>query len=131
VWTGAAVAYKQAKEVGTQATMVGMNASHKDTTFHALLDAVELTKHILTSSLVNSVMIYTANHQVILWCLTTDRHDNAVACRAVCESLSTTLFDHPNTSLTIRWIPRSAGFLPLKCILKVAMASAAATDPVD
>jgi hypothetical protein len=95
------------------------------------VDAVELAKDLLTTSTTNSVIIYTADHQIIPWCLTTDRHDNAAACKAVCELISTILFDHPGTTISVRWIPGSTSFLLLKHLLEVATASAAASDPTE
>jgi hypothetical protein len=66
VWTGAVVAYQQGKEVGTQATPVGLDASHKDASFQAVMDAVKLAKIALTKAPACMVHILTTNHQTIL-----------------------------------------------------------------
>jgi hypothetical protein len=108
-----------------------MEASHRDIAFHTLADATKLAKNILDTDLSNSVIIYMANHQIILWCLTTDRHDNALMCRMIRETLSTILFNHPNTNISIRWIPGTASFHPLKCLLEVATAAATAVNLTD
>jgi hypothetical protein len=131
MWMGAAVAYRQGREVSVQATTVGLNTSHKDATFCALVDATELAKRMLATSLASSIAIYTMDHQTIPWLLTTDRHNNALECRDICKSLATTLFDHPDMTVSISWIPGTAGFLPLKRILEVATDKAAAAGPVD
>jgi hypothetical protein len=102
---------------------------HKDATFHTLVDATELAEEMLTTSLADSLLIYTADHQVIPWCLITDQHDNALACRSISQTLTKILYDHPNTTASIRWIPGSAGFHPLKCILEVATAAATDANP--
>ena len=128
MWTGAAVAYQQGKEVGSKATPVGLNASHKDASFQAMMDAVELAKTALAGAPARTVNILTADHQIIPWLLNTDKHGNAAACRSICESLAFTLFDHPGTMVTISWIPGSIGFLPLKLILETASNAAATID---
>jgi hypothetical protein len=128
MWTGAAVAYQQGKEVGAQASPVSLNASHKDASFRAVVDAVELAKTTLAGAPAHAVTILTADHQIILWLLITDKHNNAAVCRSICESLAFTLFDHPNTMVTISWIPGSTGFLPLKHILEIASNAAAMVD---
>jgi hypothetical protein len=128
MWTESAVAFRQEREIGTQATTVGANTSHRDVMFRALVDATELTKNILTTSPARSVIIYTADHQVIPWCLITDRHNNTLACRVVSKTLSNILFNHPNTSMSIKWIPGSARFYPLKRILEVATEAAGTVD---
>jgi hypothetical protein len=131
MWTGAAVAFKRGRELNSKATTVGTEASHRDTAFHALADTAKLAKNILDTNPSNSVTIYMADHQVILWCLTTDKHDNALTCRTIRETLSTILFNHPNTNISIRWIPGTASFHPLKRLLEVATAAAAAVNPSD
>jgi hypothetical protein len=108
-----------------------MNTSHKNAAFHALAVAAELTRVLLTASLVDSVIIYTADHQIILWCLITDRHDDALACRAISKMLMNILFDHPYTTVSIRWVPGTASFHPLKCILDVAINAVAAANLTD
>jgi hypothetical protein len=100
-------------------------------TFQALVDAMELARDMLTTSTANSVIIYIADHQIIPWCLTTDRHNNVTACKVVCEIISTILFNHPNTTISISWIPGSTGFLPLKHLLDIATAMAAISDPTE
>jgi hypothetical protein len=70
----------------------------------------------------------TADHQIILWLLITDKHDNVAVCRSICESLAFTLFNHPDMMVTISWIPGSTGFLPLKRILEIASNAAATVD---
>jgi hypothetical protein len=128
-WTGATVVYRQAVEIGSHATIVSMNVSHRDVAFHALLDATKLTKDLLTNSLTNAVVIYTADQQIILWCLTTDRHDNVPLCKAICKQITTILFDHPNLTISIRWIPGTASFLLLKHIVEVTSTAAANIGP--
>jgi hypothetical protein len=121
--------YRQAIEIGTHATVIGMNASHRDAAFCALLDTTELTRDLLTNSLTNAVVIYTADQQIIPWCLTTDRHDNMPLCKVICEQIASILFDHPNLTVSIRWIPGTASFLLLKCIVEVASTAAANIGP--
>jgi hypothetical protein len=101
MWTGAAVVFKQRREVGSQATTMGPNTSHKDASFSALVDAVELTKDMLSDSPTRSVLIYTADHHVIPWCTNTGRHNNTTASRMISEALATILFKHPNTTVSI------------------------------
>jgi hypothetical protein len=129
LWTGVAVTFRKGREVGSQATTLDMNASHRDAAFCMLVDATELAKDMLVTSPTSSVIIYTANHQVIPWCLITDRHNNALACRKINEMLATILFNHPNTTVSIRWIPGSASFHPLKRILEVAINAATNANP--
>jgi hypothetical protein len=102
-----------------------MNVSYRDAAFCALLDTTKLTKDLLTNSPTNTVVIHTADQQIIPWCLTTDRHDNVPLCKVICEQIATILFDHPNLTISIRWIPGTASFLPLKRIIKVASTVAA------
>jgi hypothetical protein len=128
VWTGAATTFRRGREVGSQATPLGPNTSHKDATFCTLLDAVELTRHILTTPPANSATIYTVNHQILPWCMSTKRHDNTLTCKAICESLTMILFDHPDTNISISWIPGMTGILPLNHILEVASTVAAMAD---
>jgi hypothetical protein len=111
-----------------QAIPLSPNASHKDATFHALLVAAELTRHILTTSLANSVTIFTADHQILPWCMSTGRHDNVTMCKAIHESLAAILFDHLDTSISLSWIPGTTGIPPLNCILEVATTAAASAD---
>jgi hypothetical protein len=128
MWTGAAVTYRQGREISSQATAIGYNASHKDVSFHAIVDTVELARNMLTISPASTVSIYTADHQIILWLLIMDRHDNAAACKAICKLLVMTLFKHLDMTVSISWIPRSANFIPLKWILEKATAEVAAAD---
>jgi hypothetical protein len=58
VWTGAVVAFRYRIELSSQATPVGVNASHRDMAFHALVDVTELTRDIMNTTLSNSVTIY-------------------------------------------------------------------------
>jgi hypothetical protein len=129
LWTGVAVTFRKGREVGSLATILGMNASHRDAAFGTLVDAIELTKDVLVTYPTGLVIIYTADHQVIPWCLISDRHDNALACRRINKMLTTILFNHPNTMVSIRWIPGLASFHPLKCILEVAVDTATNTNP--
>jgi hypothetical protein len=122
------VAFRHRIELGSQATPVGVNTSYRDAAFCTLVDAMELARDIMNTALSNSVTIYMADHQIIPWCLIMDGHDNALACRAHREMLSTILFNHPNANISIRWILGTASFHPLKCLLEVATA-AAAFDP--
>jgi hypothetical protein len=131
MWTGAAVAFRQGRELNLQATTVGMEVSHRDTAFHTLVDAAKLAKNILDTNPSNLVIIYMADHQIIPWCLTTDKHDNTLMCRMIGETLSTILFNHPNTNISIRWIPGTASFHPLKHLLEVATAAATAVNLTD
>jgi hypothetical protein len=129
LWTGAAVVFRKGREVGSQATTLGTNTSHRDTAFCMLVDATELAKDVLITSLTSSVIIYTTDHQVIPWCLISDRHNNALACRRINKTLTTILFNHPNTTVSIRWIPGLASFHPLKHILEVAIDAATNANP--
>jgi hypothetical protein len=124
VWTGTVVAFRRGREVGSQATPLGTNASLRDASFRALVDAAELAKSLLAASPTSSVTIYTADHQIIPWLLTTDRHDNASACRTVCEVLATTLFDNPTSTVSISWIPGMGSFYPLKRLPEIAIQAA-------
>jgi hypothetical protein len=98
---------------------------HKDGAFYALVDAIELAKEVLTTSTADSVTIYTVDHQVIPWYLVTNRHDNALACRSISQTLVEILFEHPNTMASIRWTLGSVSFHPMKHILEVATTTAA------
>jgi hypothetical protein len=124
MWTGVAVAFRKGIEIGAQHSVIGHHASHRDAAFQALVDATTLAKNLLTTSPSSSIIIYTADHFVIPWCQTTDRHDNAKACRAVCDTIADILFTHGDTTLSIRWIPGHGSFLPLKRLTEVASAAA-------
>jgi hypothetical protein len=102
---------------------------HRDATFQALVDAATLTRNLLITSPKSSVIIYTADHFAIPWCQATDRHDNAKACRMVCDTIANILFTHANTAVSIRWIPGHGSFHPLKRLMEVASAAAAETEP--
>jgi hypothetical protein len=127
-WTGAVVAFRQGIELDSQATPVGMNTPHRDALFHTMVDTTELAKNILDTAPSNLVIIYMADHQIIPWCLTMDRHDNTLVCRTIGETLSTILFNHLNTNISIRWILGTASFHPLKHLLEVATAAVATMD---
>ena len=129
VWTGAAVAFWKGTEVGSHSTVIGQQAAHRDAAFQALVDAATLTRNLLIISPASSVTIYTADQFVIPWCQTTDRHDNAKACRAVCNTIADILFTHVNTTLSIKWIPGHGNFHPLKRLLEVATAAAREVEP--
>jgi hypothetical protein len=97
-----AVAFRLGREVGSHTSIVSLNASHRDTTFCVLVDASGLARELLTTSMASSVIIYTVDHQVIPWCLITDRHDNTLACRLISDTLANILYKHPNTMISIR-----------------------------
>jgi hypothetical protein len=87
--------------------------------------AAELAKLTLASSPSLSVLIYTADHLVLPYCQITDRHDNAAACRTVCSFITDSLVSHPDTSITLQWMPGTASFQPLKRIQEIAIEAAA------
>jgi hypothetical protein len=128
-WTGAAVAFRKGREMGTQATVLGQHASHRDAAFQALVDATKLAKDRIITSPARSLIIFTADQFVIPWCQTTDRHDNANACKAVCNNIADILFALPESTVAIRWIPGTGSFSPLKRLTEVARAAATAADP--
>jgi hypothetical protein len=117
--------------VGSCTSIVGLNASHRDAAFCALVDTSGLAKELLATSTASSVIIYMVDHQVIPWCLITDRHDNALASRLISDTLANILYEHPDTTISIRWIPGSASFQPLKHILEVATVVAASANPAN
>ena len=84
---------------------------------------------MLTSSPSPSVTVYTANQHIIPWCQTTDRHDNAAACKSICDTTADIHFTFPGTSMAIRWVPGSASFSPLKRLQEIALDAATAADP--
>jgi hypothetical protein len=108
--------------------MVGTNVSHKNAAFRTLAVAAELARALLAASPADSVIIYIADHQIIPWCLITDRHDDTSACRAISKTLANILFDHLYTMVSIRWVPGTASFHPLKRILDVAIDVVAAAN---
>jgi ribonuclease HI len=128
-WTGAAIAYRRGVEIGSQATVIGQHASHRDAAFQALVDATTLARDMLTTSPAPSVVIYTADHFVIPWCQTTDRHENAKACRAVCNTIAEVLFTHAEVVLSIKWIPGHSNFHPLTRLAEVATSAAREAAP--
>jgi hypothetical protein len=93
--------------------------------------AAELAKNVLITSPASSVAIYTTDHQIIPWIMNTDRHDNILVCRMICNTLATTLFNHPDTTISISWIPDSASFLLLKCILGITTETVANISKPD
>jgi hypothetical protein len=117
--------------IGAQASLVGLNTSHKDASFQAVVDMVELAKITLAGASTYMVTILTIDHQIILWLLITDKHNNVAVYRSICESLAFTLFNHPNMIVTISWILGLTGFLPLKHVLEVASNAAAIVDPTE
>jgi hypothetical protein len=62
--------------------------------------------------------------------MSTKRHDNVMMCKAICESLAVILFNHPDTNISISWIPGTTGIPPLKHILEIASTTAATVDPM-
>ena len=103
-----------------QTIALGHHTSHRDAVFQVLVDIATLTKTTITTFSTSSVIIYTADYFVIPWCQTMDRHDNALACRAICNLVAEILFVHTNTTLSIRWIPGNSSFHPLKHLIEVA-----------
>jgi hypothetical protein len=124
-WTGAAVAFWNGTEIGHLASVIGQHASHRDAAFQALVEATTLAKNLLITFPLASVIIYTADHFIIPWCQTTDRHENAKACRAVCNTVADILFTHEATTISIKWIPGHNKFHPLNRLLEIATATAA------
>jgi hypothetical protein len=98
------------------------------TKFCILVEAVELARDLLNTSPSPSVYLYTADHHIIPWYQTTDRHDNATTCKMVCDIVSEILFSHPTTSIFICWVPGSASFNPLKCLQEIATDAATTLD---
>jgi hypothetical protein len=93
------------------------------------VDATTLARNLLNNFPFSSVIIYTADHFVIPWCQTTDRHENAKACRAVCDTIADLLFTHEEASVSIRWIPGHYNFHPLKRLMEIATTTATEGEP--
>jgi hypothetical protein len=102
MWTAACVAFQQNQEVGHRVTLLGQNASARDAAFHAVSDGAGLAKDLLAGSPSPSVTILSTDHFVLPYFQITDRHDNAVACRAICDTVAATLSTHPTAALSIR-----------------------------
>jgi hypothetical protein len=129
MWTAACVAFRRGQEVGHRVTVLGQNASARDAAFHAVADAADLTRDLLADSPSPSVSILTADHIVLPYCQVTDRHDNAEACKAICDTISDLLATHPASTCAIRWLPGTASFLPLERLQNIATDEAAHTAP--
>jgi hypothetical protein len=84
---------------------------------------------LLTSHVQSVLIMYTVDHHIISWCQITDRRDNAAAYKVVCDTIADILFPHPATSVSIRWVPGSASFRPLKLLQEIATEAAAIADP--
>jgi hypothetical protein len=93
------------------------------------VDVTTLARDMLTTSPAPSVVIYTADHFVIPWCQTTDRHENVKACRAVCNTIAEVLFTHAEVVLSIKWIPGHSNFHPLTRLVEVATSVAREAAP--
>jgi hypothetical protein len=77
--------------------------------------------HLLSSS----VMILTTDHYILPYCQITDHHDNAEACRAICDSVAVILDTHMSMTLSLGWIPGKTSFYPLECLQELAVEAAA------
>jgi hypothetical protein len=123
------VAFWNRAEVSTLASAIGLHTSHRDVAFQALVDAVSLARNSLIISPAPSVIIYTADHFTIPWCLTMDRYDNMKVCKTVCNLVAEILFSYLDTTLAIKWIPGYGSFHPLKRLMEVAQVVAAELAP--
>jgi hypothetical protein len=128
-WTAVCVAFRQGQEIGHQVSILGQNASTRDAAFQAVANAADLAKDTLAGSPSSSVTILTADHFVLPYCQITDHHDNATACRAICDTAATILSTHPTTTLSIRWIPGKMSFQPLERLQNIVIAVAAQAAP--
>jgi hypothetical protein len=129
MWTAACVAFRRGQEVGQRVTVLGQNASARDAAFRAVADAADLARELLAGSPSPSVSLLTADHFVLPYCQVTDRHDNAEACKAICDTISDLLATHPASTCAIRWFPGTASFLPLERLQNIAIDAAARTAP--
>jgi hypothetical protein len=109
--------------------VLGQNASARDAAFCVVADAVALAKDLLANSPSSSVSVLTADLYVLPYCQVIDRHDNAMACKAICDSAATILFTHPDTVLAIGWIPGKISFQPLEWLQTIAIEATAHANP--
>jgi hypothetical protein len=58
-----------------------------------------------------------------------DCHNNAEACRAICNSVVLILDTHTDTTLSIDWIPGKISFHPLKHLQEIAIEAASGAAP--
>ena len=128
-WTAVCIAYKRDQEIDRRTTVVGQNASSREAGFRAVADATALAKDLLGIFPSSSVMIFTADHFVLPYCQITDRHDNASACRAICNSTAAILDTHTNTTLSLGWLPGKTSFRPLERLQELAIEAAALAPP--
>jgi hypothetical protein len=109
--------------------VVSQNASSREAGFHTVTDATALAKDLLGIFPSSSVMILTTDHYILPYCQITDCHDNAEACRAICNSVAAILDTHMSTMLSLGWIPGKTSFHPLECLQELAIEAAAFTPP--
>lgn len=69
-----------------------------------------------------TIHIYTTDHRILSYILTTARHDNVVISQSICDTMVDILFTHTGY-LEIGWVPASMGFRPI-CRLKLLAAAA-------
>jgi hypothetical protein len=129
MWTAACVAFRQGQEVGHQATVLGQNALAREVAFHAVVDAAVLARNLLMNSLSPSITLLTANQYVIPYCQVTDHHDNTTTCRAICDTVLLILAMHPDTTLSIWWIPGKISFQPLERLQAITIEATAHVIP--
>ena len=128
-WTVVCIAYKCDQEIDRRITVVGQNASSREAGFCTVADTTALAKDLLGIFPSSSVMIFTADHFVLPYCQITDRHDNARACRAICDSTAAILDTHINTTLSLGWLPGKTLFHPLEHLQELTIEAAALTPP--
>jgi hypothetical protein len=92
-------------------------------------DATTLAEDILANAPSTSITILTADHCVLPYCQITERHDNATACRAICDTVGAILTTHTNMNLSIRWIPGKLSFYPLEHLQSITIEATLHTTP--
>jgi hypothetical protein len=111
MWTAVCTAFQHSQEISLKAMVLGQNALARDAAFQVVADAASLTKGLLVESISPpTITIFTADQYVLPYCQITDCHNNATACKAICNSVASILFMHPNTMLAICWILGKTSF---------------------
>jgi hypothetical protein len=122
------VAFFEGQEIGHRSLVLGHNAKTWDAAFQALVLAADLAKDTLPNFPSLFVSIFTADPVVLSYCQITERHDNAASCQALYDLIASTLFAHPDISISLQWIPGKASILPLKQIQDIAVEAATAAQ---
>jgi hypothetical protein len=92
-------------------------------------DATDLANGLLARSASPSVIIFSADHFILPFCQITNRHNNAMACKAICDSTAHILSTHPDTTLSICWLPGKISFHLLERLQNIAVEAASHTTP--